>query len=110
MATIESETFGQAFLTEPKSLAIVGQHFDGSLAVIAKREQRATKGIRGLSGFTELHQTVDAVAKVDRLDADENSQLRCELEHYPAAPKMRMRAGSSGKLSVHCRRSLAPAG
>ncbi len=91
-------------------MSLLGQHFDGSPAAIAKREQLVTKGIRGLSSFTEWHQTVDAVAKGDRLDADENSQLRCELEHYPASPKMRMRAGSSGKLSVHCRRSLAPAG
>src|SRR5664279_389415 len=69
------------FLAEPKALAIIRKDLKGATATIRENEQRAGNrvGIEPLPA--NLHQPVNAFAKIYRLDRQQQAHLRRDLNH-----------------------------
>jgi len=90
-------SFGEPFVTKPKTLAIVHQCLDRSAFSIAENEHRAVERIVPKRFFAESRQAVDSLAKIGRFDGDQNLHLRRDLQHHsPRCQKPRPNATRSG--------------
>jgi hypothetical protein len=68
------------FLAEPKTLTVVGQHHDRSRSPIAERERGSSKWIIRQRFADDSYKAIDAVTKVDRIDADRQTQVGSQLK------------------------------
>src|ERR1017187_5662411 len=69
------------FLAEPKALAVIQEDLKGSTTAVREYEQRAGKRVEVKSLTANLHQPVNAFAKIHRLDRQQQTHLRRELNH-----------------------------
>lgn len=74
-------SFGEAFVTEPKTLSVVNQNFDARLGTVAEDEHCAGKRVLIELILADAHQSIDAFAKVDGLVSDQQSHVRSDLNH-----------------------------
>jgi hypothetical protein len=79
-----------------KSLAIVDQRLDGGAAAISEDIHCARKWVGLQLLFAYPRQTVDAAAKVNCLDRDQDAHLRRQLDHRVEDQKTLLRAVRSG--------------
>ncbi len=77
-------TFGQSFLTEPESLAIVNQDLDGCPQPVTKDKYASGKGIRLQYLSTDTCQAIDAFTKVSWLCSHQYPHMRSNLNHFPS--------------------------
>src|ERR1035441_10956698 len=72
----------EPLLAEPKALAVIQEDLKGSTTAVREYEQRAGKRVEVKSLTANLHQPVNAFAKIHRLDRPPRSHLRGELDKY----------------------------
>jgi hypothetical protein len=71
----------KAFLRQSKTLAIVHQTLDGVASPRTENKERTTQRVAGKSLTTKGGQTVDAFAKINGLNRDQDPHLRSDLDH-----------------------------
>jgi len=74
----------ETFQAEPVSLAVVHEHLHRRAPPIAKGEDCSAEGILSQRLLAEVHQAVDPLAEVDRLNRHQQPHLRRELQHIKA--------------------------
>jgi hypothetical protein len=72
---------GEAFGTEPKALAIVGQEFEGRAGTVAKDVDGSAQRILLQRLATEGREAIYSLAEVDGLHGQKDPTLRRELQH-----------------------------
>ena len=72
---------GEAFGTEPKPLAIVGQEFERRAGAVAKDVDCAAQRILAQRLATQRGEPIDSLAEIDGLHGEKDAALRRELEH-----------------------------
>jgi hypothetical protein len=72
---------GEAFGTEPKALAIIGQEFERRTRAVPKDVDRAAQGIVPQRLATQGSEAIYPFAEVDRLHREKDATLGRELEH-----------------------------
>src|SRR2546423_7407254 len=91
-------TLGKSLLTDPETLAIVDQTFDGLAAARAEHEQRARQGVSRECLPAQGSQTIDAFTEIDRLDGQEDPHVGSNLDHGRWRRKVCIRATRSSEL------------
>src|SRR5664279_5617826 len=69
------------FLAEPKALAVIHEDLKGATTAVREYEQRAGNRVEVKSLTANLDQPVNAFAKIHRLDRQQQTHLRRELNH-----------------------------
>lgn len=71
----------EPFDAEPKAVAVVDEELDGGSGTVSKNENGAREGV-GVELFAaQGRERIDALAEIDRLDADEDLELGDKLDH-----------------------------
>src|ERR1035438_10385717 len=71
----------EPFLAKPKALAVIHEDLKGLTTAVREHEQRAGKRVELKALAANLHQPVNAFAKIHRLDRQQQAHLRRELNH-----------------------------
>src|SRR5450759_4073334 len=71
----------EPFLAKPKALAVIHEDLKGLTTAVREHEQRAGKRVELKALAANLHQPVNAFAKIYRLDRQQQAHLRRELNH-----------------------------
>src|ERR1035437_1334409 len=69
------------FLAEPKALAVIHEDLKGATTTVGEHEQRAGHRVQVKPLPANLHQPVNAFAKIYRLHRQQQAHLRRELNH-----------------------------
>lgn len=87
--------FRKSLVTEPKSLAVVDQHFDGRASSISETKHHTAEGVLPKRLFAQPHEPIDPFAEIGRLHGDQNLHLRRDRQHHWASRKLRPTATKS---------------
>ena len=71
----------KAFETQPITLPIIDQEFNRCPGSVPENEEGAGERIFFKVRFTESHQRIDALSKIDWLIGEQNLHVWCELDH-----------------------------
>src|SRR5450631_3661891 len=71
----------EPFLAEPKTLAVIHEDLKGATTTVREHEQRAGNRVEVKPLAANQNQPVNALAKIYRLDRQQQAHLRRELNH-----------------------------
>eukprot|EP01034_Spumella_vulgaris_P032837 gene32838-40535_t len=71
----------QALLAKPKTIAVIDQNFDRPAPPVGENKQGTAEGIGRQLPPAQAGHGIDAGAKIDRFDRDQNPHVRRDLDH-----------------------------
>src|SRR5574341_218249 len=89
----------QSFGRQPESLAVIGEDANGGSTPGPEDKQTSGKGIGTQLLPAELRQSIHALAAVDRLDRDQDAELRRDLNHEAGSSSARLSSARSAALA-----------
>lgn len=72
---------GEAAETEPETLAIINEQFERRAQAVAKNKEGAGERVFCQLGLAQGDERINALAEVNRLASEQDSELRNELNH-----------------------------
>ena len=86
---------------KPITGAIIGQEFESGARTVSEDEDDPREGIGIELRFAQSAERIDALAEVDRLDGEQDFELRSELDHQSQErKKLAQRAESEAASSA----------